>query len=241
MSKTTVGTPQQTAPGIPTQTPGQAPGVTVPRAYKARRRSPWLATVSVALIAGCGLGFALMLNSAGDRQRVVTIAQEVQAGEKITSDDLQTAQVAVDGGLKTIPADEQDSVVGRRAAVGLKPGSLLARSQVTRTALVRQGEQVVPVGLKPALVHASGLAPGQRVEVVKVQKEGEADPTTGKKEDAPVQESVPARVIKVGEAEEGSGTRVVDVAVLREDGPKVLSWSASEKAALALDVPDGAR
>ncbi|UNZ22290.1 flagellar biosynthesis protein FlgA [Streptomyces sp. 891-h] len=198
-----------------------------------------MATVLIALIAGCGLGFALLLNSAGDRQQVVTIAREVQAGEKITPGDLATAQVAVDGGLKSIRADEQDSVVGRRAAVGLKPGSLLSRSQVTRTALVRQGEQVVPIGLKPGLVHASGLAPGQRVEVVKVAKDGEAELAPGKEKEAPAQESVPARVIKVGDAEEGSGTRVVDVAVLKEDGPKVLSWSATERAALALDVPDG--
>lgn len=239
MSKTTARPPEH-APGIPAQTAGTTSGVTVPKAYKARRRSPWLATLSMALIAGCGLGFALMLNSAGDREQVVTVAREVQAGEKLTAGDLSTTQVAVDKGLKPVPADQQDALVGQRAAVGLKPGSLLSRSQVSRTTLVAKGEQVVPVGLKPALVHASGLAPGQRVEVVRVQKEGsEPAPSASGKQPETDQESVPARVIKVGDAEEGSGTRVVDVAVLKEDGPKVLEWSASETAALALDTPDG--
>lgn len=230
MSNTQVRGPQ--APGVPPQ----ASGVTVPSAFKARRRSPWMATLSIALIAVCGTGFGLANASAGDRVTVLTVTGEVQAGQTITEQDLGTAKVAVDSAVKPVKAEQRESVVGKRAAVGLKPGSLLSSSQVTTTSLVAEGEQVVPVGLKAALVPASELAPGQTVEVVKVAKDEAGAATSGKSQSAPTQESVKGRVVKVGSADQGSGTSVVDVAVKSADGPQVLSWSANETAALALDT-----
>ncbi len=216
-------------------TPGQAAPVTVPKALRARRRSPWAIGMSVALIAAGGVGGAVLLEASGQRTSVVTVVRQVPAGQEITERDLGEASVALAPGLKPVPADERETVVGKRAAVGLVPGSLLSRSQVTEASLVAEGEQVVPVGLKPALWPATELAPGQRVQVVWVPGEG----GTGEQQPAEDRRPVTARVVKVGSPSPSSGVAVLDVAVAAEDGPVVLAWSASGNAALALDAGGG--
>ncbi|MFC8094637.1 hypothetical protein [Streptomyces sp. NPDC057301] len=74
--------------------------------------------------------------------------------------------------MKAVDANDLDSVVGKRAAVKLKPGSLLASTQVTKDSLVKPGEQLVPIGLKPEQVPATVLVPGQKVQMVHVPAQG---------------------------------------------------------------------
>jgi len=100
---------------------------------------------------------------------------------------------------------------------------------------VAEGEQVVPVGLKPALWPATELASGQRVQVVWVPGEGGA----GDHKPAEDRQAVAARVVKTGSVSPGSGVAVVDVAVAAEDAPEVLAWSAGGHAALAIDTGGG--
>ncbi|MFJ9822381.1 SAF domain-containing protein [Streptomyces sp. NPDC101151] len=217
-------------------TPVQATGPVAPPRVSARRRRPSVIALSLALIAAGGVGVAVLLLQVGHRTEVVTVVRNVQVGQVLTSDDLGKASIALDPAVNAVRADDLDSMVGKRAAVELKPGSLLAPSQVTKDSLVRAGEQLVPIGLKPEQVPATALVPGQRVELVHVPAQGETE--SGKTSDASPQ-TIEGRVVKASGAAPGSGIVVVDVAASAEDGPTVAAWVSAGTLRLVLAAPDG--
>ncbi|WP_427168829.1 SAF domain-containing protein (plasmid) [Streptomyces sp. C1-1] len=202
----------------------------------ARRRRPGVIALSLALIAAGGAGVAVLLLQVGHRTDVVTVVRDVQVGQVLTEDDLGKASVALDPAVKAVRADNLRSVVGKRAAVELKPGSLLAPSQVTKDNLVKAGEQLVPIGLEPKQIPATALVPGQKVELVHVPAQG----TTGtdKTSDAAPQ-TIEGRVVKASGAAPGTGVVVVDVATSSSDGPTAAAWEAGGTLRLVLAAPDG--
>ncbi|NEC35493.1 SAF domain-containing protein [Streptomyces rubrogriseus] len=202
----------------------------------ARRRRPGVIALSLALIAAGGAGVAGLLLQVGDRTDVVTVVRDVQVGQVLTEQDLGKASVALDPAVKAVGADDVDSVVGQRAAVELKPGSLLSPSQVTKDSLVRAGEQLVPIGLKPEQVPATALVPGQRVQLVHVPAQGavEAD----KEPSGAGPQSIAGRVVKASKAAPGTGVVVVDVATTTDDGPTVAAWVSADALRLVLDAPE---
>ncbi|MFE9882291.1 SAF domain-containing protein [Streptomyces sp. NPDC005784] len=219
---------------LPRQT-GVAGPVTPPR-VSARRRRPGVIALSLGLIAAGGAGVAVLLLQVGDRTQVVTVVRDVQVGQVLTAQDLGKASISLDPAVKAVRADDLDQVVGERAAVELRPGSLLAPSQVTRDSLVRAGEQLVPIGLKPEQVPATALVPGQKVRLVHVPAQGEAD--TGKASSAPP-ETVAGRVVKASGAAPGTGVVVVDVATSERDGPIAAAWVSAGTLRMVLAAPDG--
>ncbi len=160
----------------------------------------------------------------------------VQVGQVVTEDDLGKVSVALDPAVKAVRGDGLDSVVGKRAAVELKPGSLLAPAQVTKDSLVRAGEQLVPIGLKPEQVPATALVPGQKVQLVHVPAVGQA--AAGKETDSRP-ETVSGRVVKASSAAPGTGVVVVDVATSAADGPTAAAWVSAGTLRLVLAAPDG--
>ncbi|MFF0735946.1 SAF domain-containing protein [Streptomyces chartreusis] len=202
----------------------------------ARRRRPGVIALSLALIAAGGAGVAVLLLQVGHRAEVVTVVRDVQVGQVVTEDDLGKASVALDPAVKAVRGDALDSVVGKRAAVELKPGSLLAPTQVTKDSLVKAGEQLVPIGLKPEQVPATALVPGQKVQLVHVPAAGQA--AVGKESDA-APETVSGRVVKASSAAPGTGVVVVDVATSAADGPIAASWVSAGALRLVLAAADG--
>ncbi|WUB23904.1 SAF domain-containing protein (plasmid) [Streptomyces chartreusis] len=202
----------------------------------ARRRRPGVIALSLALIAAGGAGVAVLLLQVGHRTEVVTVVRGVQVGQVVTEDDLGKASVALDPAVKAVRGDALDSIVGRRAAVELKPGSLLAPAQVTRDSLVKAGEQLVPIGLQPEQVPATALVPGQKVQLVHVPAQGQA--ASGKETDA-TPETVSGRVVKASSAAPGTGVVVVDVATSAADGPTAAAWVSAGALRLVLAAADG--
>lgn len=238
MSKTKERTPPAAPNGVPSQS--QLSGPVVPPRVSARRRRPGVIALSLALIAAGGAGVAVLMLQAGDRTQVVTVVRDVQVGQVLTEQDLGRASVALDPAVKAVRADDLDSVVGRRAAVELKPGSLLSPSQVTKNSLVKAGEQLVPIGLKPEQVPATALVPGQKVQLVRVPAQGAADhagETDG--QSGTSQTTIAGRVVKASKAAPGTGVVVVDVATAADDGPTAAAWVAAGTLRLVLDAPDG--
>ncbi|MFF7911646.1 SAF domain-containing protein [Streptomyces sp. NPDC007914] len=193
--------------------------------------------LSLALIAAGGAGVAVLLLQVAQRTEVVTVVRDVQVGQVLTEQDLGQASVALDPAVKTVKADELESVVGKRAAVELKPGSLLTPSQVTTDSLVKAGEQLVPIGLKPEQVPATALVPGQKVRLVHVPAQGAAASESESDEATP--KTLAGRVVKASAAAPGSGVVVVDVATAAADGPTVAAWVAAGTLRLVLDAPGG--
>jgi hypothetical protein len=192
--------------------------------------------LSLALIAAGGAGVVVLVLQVGHRTQVVTVVRDVQVGQVLTAQDLGEASVALDPVVKAVRADEMASVVGQRAAVELRPGSLLAPSQVTKDFLVKPGEQLVPIGLKPEQVPATALVPGQKVQLVHVPGQGETD--TGKTSGTPPQ-TIAGRVVKASQAAPGTGVVVVDVATAADDGPTAAAWVSAGALRLVLTAPDG--
>lgn len=164
------------------------------------------------------------------------MVRDVEVGQVVTEDDLGKASIALDPAVKAVRGGDLDSVVGKRAAVELKPGSLLAPSQVTKDSLVKAGEQLVPIGLKPEQVPATALVPGQRVQLVHVPAQGQAD-ADKTADTAP--ETIDGRVVKASSAAPGTGTVVVDVATSATQGPTAAAWVSAGTVRLVLAAPDG--
>ncbi len=215
---------------------GRIAGPVAPPRVSARRRRPGVIALSLALIAAGGAGVAVLLLQVGDRTEVVTVVRDVQVGQVLTEDDLGKASIALDPAVKAVRSDDRGSVVGKRAAVELKPGSLLAPSQVTKDSLVKAGEQLVPIGLKPEQVPATALVPGQKVQLVHVPAQGATD-TDKTSNTAP--QTIDGRVVKASGAAPGTGVVVVDVATTAEDGPTAAAWVSAGALRLVLAAADG--
>ncbi|WP_233227476.1 SAF domain-containing protein [Streptomyces sp. I4(2020)] len=216
--------------------PAQVAGPVAPPRVSARRRRPGVIALSLALIAAGGAGVAVLLLQVGDRTEVVTVVRDVEVGQVLTEQDLGKASVALDPAVRAVRADEVESVVGKRAAVELKPGSLLSPSQVTKDSLVKAGEQLVPIGLKPEQVPATALVPGQKVQLVHVPAQGAGDPGREPGKDGP--QSIAGRVVKASKAAPGTGVVVVDVATTAEAGPTAAAWVSADALRLVLDAPE---
>ncbi|MGW5657249.1 SAF domain-containing protein [Streptomyces humi] len=211
-------------------------GPVAPPRVSARRRRPGVIALSLALIAAGGAGVAVLLLQVGNRADVVTVIRDVQVGQVLTEDDLGRASVALDPAVKAVRADNVKSVVGKRAAVELKPGSLLAPSQVTKDSLVKTGEQLVPIGLEPKEIPATALVPGQKVQLVHVPAQGTTD-TSPSTSAAP--RTIDGRVVKASGAAPGTGIVVVDVATAAAEGPTAAAWESAGTLRLVLAAPDG--
>ncbi|MFF9171824.1 MULTISPECIES: SAF domain-containing protein [unclassified Streptomyces] len=195
--------------------------------------------MSLALIAAGGTGVAVLLLQVSDRTQVVTVVRDVQVGQVLTEQDLGRASMALDPTVKAVRADDLKSVVGKRAAVELKPGSLLSPSQVTKDSLVKPGEQLVPIGLRPEQVPATALVPGQKVQLVHVPGQGTGDIGQAGKPSNTSQETIAGRVVKASQAAPGTGVVVVDVTTAATDGPTAAAWMSAGTLRLVLDAPDG--
>ncbi|MFD1275800.1 SAF domain-containing protein [Streptomyces kaempferi] len=192
--------------------------------------------LSMGLIAAGGAGVAVLLLQVGHRTEVVTVVRNVQVGQILTKQDLGRASIALDPAVKAVTTNDLDQVVGKRAAVELRPGSLLAPSQVTKDSLVESGEQLVPIGLKPEQIPATALVPGQKVQLVHVPVQGEIETD---KPSGSSPRTLPGRVVKASNAAPGTGVVVVDVATSAADGPTVAAWVSASTLRLVLAAPDG--
>lgn len=221
----------QREPGRGDAAVGAAPGR---EAAVRRRRRPALWAAGAVLVAVSGLGTAALVGQAGDRVDVLAVARTVPVGQRIGAEDLAVARVAADPALRPVAAADRDRVVGRVAAVELRPGALLTAQEVTDTAVPAAGQQVVGVAVRAGQLPARGVRPGDEVLVVPVPgDQTRAGDTVG----APGGESIPARVVQTGPANV-DGVSTVDVVVSTGVGPRVAALASTGRVALVL-LPAG--
>ncbi|MEV6683921.1 SAF domain-containing protein [Streptomyces sp. NPDC051130] len=217
---------------------GESPAA-APRVVRQRRRRPGLIALSVALIAAGGLSGALLFTASGQRSAVLVVARDVPVGAAITETDLAPVSLALDPAVKAVPVARKASMVGQRAAVALKSGSLLSPGQVTSVSLVKADEQLVGVALKPSQLPASRLAPGQKVLIVSTPDPAQAGAAAKPGEPAGAPKTLAATVVAVGVAAPATGAVVVDVAVPAADGPTLAARVATGAVALILAPQEG--
>ncbi|WP_433476550.1 SAF domain-containing protein [Spirillospora sp. CA-142024] len=129
-----------------------------------QRRPAWIVMTASLMLCGAMLN-AYLYRSADQRAAVVQLARDVAVGQQLGTADLGVTRVAVDGAVATVPERQLRQVVGKRAAVPLRKGTLLAASQLTAQPGPGRGQALVTVPVKSGLV-PPGLAPGWRVQAV---------------------------------------------------------------------------
>ena len=190
------------------------------------RRRPVGVLVSVAtIVLGSVLGLAVW-SAAGSTTDVLAVRSQVFRGEIIDRDDLMVVRVGLDPAVQAVPASRLETIAGKRAALDLAAGGLLAPGDVTATVLPAKGMSVVGIGLATGLLPAEPLAPGDAVRLVQTPgQQGEVSGTPP---------TVPATVVGVHPSETSDKT-VVDVLVPAEAAAELAARSATGKVALVLD------
>src|SRR5215470_529412 len=134
-----------------------------------RRRRPAVLALAVVLVGlGALVNAVAVAVGQGGRVPVLAVARPVPVGQQITEADVMVVQLATTPGLGTVPAGRRAEVVGRYAAVGLRPGSLFTPDAVSDQRAPTAGQAVLAVAVKTGLVPARGLVPGDRVLLVPV-------------------------------------------------------------------------
>ncbi|MET8042542.1 SAF domain-containing protein [Micromonospora sp. NPDC005215] len=202
----------------------------VPRVAPQRRWRPALVWLAVALVATGGLIAAAVLRKVGTTAEYLAVSSTVEVGSTIDRSDLTTVRITVDPALKPIRAGAADEVIGKFAAVGLVPGTLLTRAQLTEAAVPGQGEQLVGLSLPQERMPAERVKPGARVLLVVTPDDGSVSSqqqTTA----API--SIEATVVDVRTGVK-EGTTLLNVAVPDRDGPLIASRAAAGRIVVAL-------
>ncbi|MEU5825617.1 SAF domain-containing protein [Streptomyces sp. NPDC047803] len=176
------------------------------------------------------------VNRAGDRVEVLAVAHDVRAGQVVTASDVTTAQVAEDPALSPVPAADRSRIVGQRAAVDLRQGSLLTKSSVQGGGGLGDDLQVVGVEVKKGTAPRDELRPGDKVLAV-VRPEQSAAGSTKSGPD-PEPEYIEATVKSVGRTD-ATGSVVINLAVATTDGPQLAVKAAANRIALVRQPRDG--
>jgi len=121
------------------------------------------------------LGAVLWHLSAVQKVPALAAASHLQRGQVVEPGDLRTVYVSDDGALVRLDPSEASQLVGRVALVDLAEGTLMTPSLVAEPVTVRASDGVVGLALDPGAYPARGLAPGDRVNVVRAAEAADLD------------------------------------------------------------------
>ena len=133
---------------------------------RSRVRLPELA-VGLFVTVGFALGAVLWHLNSVTKVPALALASSVERGETIAADDLRVVYLASDNVVARLDDTQIPQVVGRVALIDLPVGTLLSRGLVADAAPLEAGEGVAGLFLEPGQYPALGLAPGDRVNVVR--------------------------------------------------------------------------
>ncbi len=221
-------TPTRPKPAAPSSNGhGKAPAVTISPPGR-RTRGPEV-IVGLVVIIVFALGAVLLHLSAVDRTPALAVVGSVERGDTITAADVKVIYVSSDDALARLPESQLTQVVGQVALVDLAPGTLLSRSVVADRPSLDPGEGVVGLSLEPGGYPSLGLAPGDRVSVIRTAEPAAVD---GDGESAEVVLTRDATVFSVEEL--ASDRRLVSIVAPEGDAEAVAAASGSGSLRLVL-------
>jgi hypothetical protein len=204
--------------------------------WQRRRHLPW-AAAGVVLILGSALIFASLSLRSPARQQVLVVAAGLPAGHVLAAADLQTAALS-GSSVASIPAGQEQTVVGRPLAVALQPGSLLTTADVGSAAPVSAGQAVVALALKPGQFPPA-LGPGDAVEIIDTGTATSDGTGSATATQSTAAVPVAAMVLDVDATPEGSAaSEVVSLQLPQTAAAQVATLSAGGEATLVL-LPAG--
>lgn len=153
--------------------PAPRPAVEV-RPPGRRVRVPEVA-VGVLVTVVFALGAVLWHLSAVEKVPALAVASRIERGDVVDSGDVRVVYVSSDDTLARLDSSQLNRIVGRVALVDLAEGTLLTPSVVAEASAVNAGDGVVGLSLEPGAYPARGLAPGDRVNVVRTADVADLD------------------------------------------------------------------
>lgn len=164
MTTATRPTPPDGRPGTPSSNGhGRVSGPTI-TPPKRHVRLPELA-ISVMVIVFFALGAFMWHLSTSSKVPALAVNGDVKRGEVVESSDLRTVYVASDDTFASVT--DPSSVMGKVALVDIVAGTILSPSLVADGQSLTAGDGVVGLALDPGQYPALGVAPGDRVNVVR--------------------------------------------------------------------------
>jgi len=134
----------------------------------ARRSVPMALAGVAAVVIGAMMALALYV-SVDRRETVLAVRRPVAPGGVIAAEDLRQVKMSPADGITPIRVSAANTVVGKTAAVGLVPGSLVTAAHLGAPSTLQAGQAIVGLALKPGQAPAT-LRPGTRVEVIDTVK-----------------------------------------------------------------------
>jgi hypothetical protein len=168
-----------------------------------------------------------LYQSAGERVRVLVMADDVGRYETIGPGDVRVERVAAGAGVEVIESSDADALVGRVAASDLPDGTLLAPHLLfaADARLVDpDAEAVVGVRLAAGYAPEEPLDPGTDLLVV-LQAADDSDAAA---------RQVDGWLRDVGDPDEQTGERQVSIVVPRASAAEVASAAAHGRVALVV-------
>ena len=196
---------------------------------KRRQRSLPLAAIAAICMVVSIVAFIGLQLASTDRKPVLAVARPIEAGAVITDADLRVAEVAVDPALSPLPLSAKASVIGRTAAVDLRPGTLLVDSSLGESTVVGDGEALVGIEVPAAAAPVGSIRPGDHVRLLDVPKAADG------KAAAPGTVITEGRVLRVASTgSSASATSQLSLVVPADAGPGVASASIGQRIALVV-------
>jgi hypothetical protein len=121
------------------------------------------------------LGAVLWHLSTVEKVPALAASSPIERGELIDSSDVRVIYVSSDDALARLDSSQINRVVGSVAVVDLAAGTLFTPSVVAEASAIDVGEGVVGLSLEPGAYPARGLAPGDRVNVVRAANVADLD------------------------------------------------------------------
>jgi hypothetical protein len=232
-----VGTAYFPTTDVPRNGSGPAAGPAGQLRVLPRRRRPAMLALAVAL-AGTGVLVSAAVYQHADRQvPVVMVTAGVPAFGVISASDVAIADVTVPAGVHVIPGSQLAQVPGEIAAVALRPGTLLAPSDLTAAQPPGPGQVLVAVPVKPESLPASGLSPGDRVLMVATP--GDQGQSASSNTPPPLTTPVAGVVEAVDLVTDQDGYDVVDLLVPAANGEAVAGQASTGQFALIVTKRGG--
>ena len=136
--------------------------------------------IAVFLVAVSALAVVVLFSRAASRTPVLALANAVERGEALGSDDLMIAYLATDDPISTVSPEIAPSLVGLTAVADLEAGTIVTPAHFVARSLLDPGEAVVGMALGPGEYPTFLLAPGDQVDVVLTDRTStETNPSAG--------------------------------------------------------------
>ena len=184
--------------------------------------------IAVFLVAVSALAAVVLFSAAAARDPILALANPVERGQIIGSDDLMVVYVATDDPIASLSSEAAAGLVGLTAVADLERGTILTSAHFVSRSLLDGGEGVVGLALAPGEYPTPLLASGDLVDVVLTDR-GTLEPG------AVAGEVMVASAVVFDVAELGTqGGRFISLLMSAEAAAEVASAPAADQVRLVL-------